>query len=91
MLTHQRCIHNFSFSPLGSDEMINVPVLVMANKQDQTQSVRPREVAEKLHLSAVKGRDWRIRGTCAISGDGVYESIIELSEMVKTFQKTYRK
>ena len=70
--------------------MTNVPVLVMANKQGQPQSKSPQEVAEKLGLFNIRNRDWRVHGTCATVGDGVYESITEFSEMVKTFQNKHR-
>lgn len=71
--------------------MYHVPLMVMANKQDQSESRRSHEVATELGLNRLTNREWRIRGTCATSGDGVYESIVELSELVKNFQREYRK
>ena len=70
--------------------MFGVPVLVMANKQDLPQALGPSEVASKLDLSIIKGRDWRVQGTTATNGDGVHEAILEFSDMVTSFQKNKR-
>jgi hypothetical protein len=44
---------------LGEEELRDAVVLVFANKQDQgVMSVA--EVAEKLSLHTIKGRDWNI-------------------------------
>jgi hypothetical protein len=55
---------------LADEELKNAVLLVLANKQDMgVMSVS--EVAEKLGLHTLKGRDWNIQGTCAITGDGL--------------------
>ena len=72
------------------ERMFGVPVLVMANKQDLPQALGPSEVANKLGLSVIKDRDWRVQGTTATNGDGVYEAILEFSDMVRSFQKNRR-
>ena len=38
------------------------------------------EVAEKLALHTIKGRDWNIQGTCALTGDGLYDGLEWLSK-----------
>ncbi|XP_003385358.1 PREDICTED: ADP-ribosylation factor-like [Amphimedon queenslandica] len=75
---------------LESEDMINVPLIVMANKQDQPQAKSPAEVSEKLGLNNVKNRDWRVQGTCAVQGEGVFEGITEFSQMVKEFMNKQR-
>ena len=70
----------------GDDDMFGVPLMIMANKQDLPQALSPVELADKLGLSHVKNRQWRVQGTCATNGDGIYESIIDFSKMVKAFQ-----
>ena len=72
---------------LESDEMRGVPVVIFANKQDLPGALPPSEVANKLGMNQVRGRDWYIQGTCATNGDGVYEGMHELARLVKQHQK----
>ena len=41
------------------------------------------EVAEKMGLHELKGRDWNIQGTCALTGDGLFEGLEWLSKSVR--------
>ena len=75
---------------LDSDEMKGVPVVVLANKQDMPKAQSPSDVATNLGLSDVRDRKWHVQGTCAISGEGVYDAMYELSSLVKEFQKVQR-
>lgn len=72
---------------LDSDEMTGVPLVILANKQDLPQAATPSDVAVKLGLDRVKNRKWHVQGTSALSGEGVYEAMHELSTQVKQFQK----
>jgi len=66
---------------LGEEELRDAVVLVFANKQDLgVMSVA--EVTEKLGLHTLRGRDWYIQGTCAMSGDGLYDGLEWLSKIV---------
>lgn len=71
---------------LGSDEMIGVPLVVLANKQDLPQAATPSEVANSLGLMMVQGRKWHVQGTSATIGDGLLEGMQELSGFVRHFQ-----
>lgn len=71
---------------LESDEMDGVPVVIMANKQDLPNAATPSKIAEKLGLHDVRGRKWHVQGTSATIGEGVLESMHELSSLVKQFQ-----
>eukprot|EP00731_Ephydatia_muelleri_P012052 Em0006g946a len=73
---------------LNSDELVGVPVVVLANKQDLPKASSPSEVAAKLDLPSLKGRSWHVHGTSAVSGDGLYEAMDQMSQMVKDFQRT---
>lgn len=73
---------------LESDEMEGVPVVIMANKQDLPNATSPSKVAEKLGLHQLRNRKWHVQGTSATIGEGVLESMHELSTMVKQFQST---
>lgn len=55
---------------LAEDELKDAVLLVLANKQDMG-IMSVAEVVEKLGLSSMRGRDWNIQGTCALTGDGL--------------------
>lgn len=66
---------------LSEEELRDAIVLVFANKQDLgVMSVA--EVTEKMGLHTLRGRDWYIQGTCALSGDGLYDGLDWLSKTV---------
>ena len=72
---------------LDSDEMAGVPLVILANKQDLPQAVSPADIAVKLGLDKVRNRKWHIQGTSALSGEGVFQAMQELSMLVKEFQR----
>ena len=74
---------------LEDHEMRGVPVVIFANKQDLPGALPPSEVANKLGMNQVRGRDWYVQGTCAVSGDGIYEGMHELARLVKEYQRNY--
>jgi ADP-ribosylation factor protein 1 len=55
---------------LQREELKDVPVLVLANKQDLDGASIP-EVTDRLALHSVKGHVWFIQGTCGLSGEGL--------------------
>ncbi|XP_065904624.1 uncharacterized protein [Dysidea avara] len=73
---------------LESDEMVGVPLVILANKQDLPNAASTSEIITKLELNSIRNRPWYIQSTCAVSGDGVYEAMNELSSMVKKFHKS---
>ena len=74
---------------LESEEMTGVPLVIMANKQDMPNACSPGDVADKLGLNKVRDRKWYVNGTSALSGEGVLESVTELSKLVREFQKSH--
>lgn len=60
---------------LADDEMRNVAVLVLANKQDLQHAATTAEITEKMGMAALQGRQWRVQGCCATSGDGLFEGL----------------
>ena len=71
---------------LEEDEMFGVPVVVIANKQDLPRAAPAAELAEKLQLTQHEANPWHIQQAVALSGEGIYEAMNKLSEMVKEFQ-----
>ena len=66
---------------LGEEELRDAVLLVFANKQDMGVMSVP-EITERLGLHSLKGKDWFIQGTCALTGDGLYDGLDWLSKTV---------
>jgi small GTP-binding protein len=64
---------------LSEDELREAKLLVFANKQDLPNAMSVTEITDKLGLNSLRNREWSIRGTCATSGDGLYEGLDWLS------------
>lgn len=72
---------------LDSDELVDVPILLLANKQDLPHAVLPSEVAVAMGLDGrVDGGRVRVRGTSTATWDGVQEAMMELHEMIQRNQ-----
>lgn len=72
------------FSMLNDDAMTNVPVVVIANKQDLPTAIKVDQLVTRLNLNNLpKTHKWFIQGACAINGDGIWESIRQLADMIK--------
>ena len=61
---------------LSEEELAGVPLLVFCNKQDIEGALKPEEISEQLGLAGgEKGRDWSVRGSCAIKGEGIEDGL----------------
>jgi small GTP-binding protein len=60
---------------LAEDELREAVLLVYANKQDLPCAIKPRELGDRLELHTITNRPWFIQGTCATTGDGLYEGL----------------
>ena len=69
---------------LAEEELKDACLLVMANKQDLPGAMTPPDIANGLGLHTIRGRSWHLQGTCATSGDGLYEGLDWLSKTVTT-------
>ncbi|XP_062587608.1 uncharacterized protein LOC134249254 [Saccostrea cucullata] len=78
------------FGILQYDEMRGVPVVIIANKQDLPNALSPSDMAEMMGLHKLTSRKWFIQSACATTGEGIYESMRELSTLVQDFKKTKR-
>ena len=66
---------------INSDKR-DVPLLVYANKQDLVGDYSSEIIAEKLGLDKKPDLRWKVQGTCAIKGDGLYEGLEWLFEQL---------
>ncbi|XP_074654191.1 ADP-ribosylation factor 1-like [Tubulanus polymorphus] len=78
------------FGILENDQMMpNVPVVIIANKQDLPNAVSPSVLTDELQLRNVKS-EWFIQAATACNGDGIYEAMDAMARMVKTSRKASR-
>lgn len=60
------------FAELIADEKLdNVPILIFANKQDLSNTMKVSEIAETIGLVKLKDRTWQIQECSAIDGTGL--------------------
>jgi len=70
---------------LSEEELNGVPLLVFCNKQDAENALKPEKISEELGLAGgEKGREWSVRGSCALKGEGLEEG---LDWLVNAIQK----
>jgi small GTP-binding protein len=67
---------------LTEDKLKDAIILVYANKQDLPNAIKPQELGNRLRLNSITNRVWQIQGTCATTGDGLYEGLHWLGEQI---------
>lgn len=68
---------------MKDDKLKNVPILVLANKQDLAGAMKASEVAELIGLVKLKDRDWQIQACSALDGTGLKEAMDWICKCVK--------
>ena len=68
---------------LNEDELRDAVLLVLANKQDLPNAMKPAEVTQKLELQNYSNRKWNVQATCATTSEGLYEGLGWLSETLQ--------
>ncbi|XP_064623320.1 ADP-ribosylation factor 1-like [Lineus longissimus] len=74
------------FGIMEFPDMVGVPVVVIANKQDLPNAMSPYDLIDKLCLRQLKSK-WHVQGATATNGDGLYEAMHEMSRLVKENNK----
>ncbi|XP_055040794.1 ADP-ribosylation factor 4 [Misgurnus anguillicaudatus] len=67
---------------LHEDEMRDVVVLVLANKQDLPKALPVHQLTDRLGLHSLKNKQWFVQPTCAVQGSGLYEGLDWLSDQL---------
>jgi small GTP-binding protein len=67
---------------LDVDVLKDTVLLVYANKQDLPGAIKPQGLVDLLKLESVTNRAWHIQGTCAMTGDGLYEGLDWVLEQI---------
>ena len=68
---------------LAEEQLINCPLLILANKQDLNDALPPGEIVEKIGIADSKGRDWLVQGSCGTTGQGLKEGLDWLISKLK--------
>eukprot|EP01026_Neomeris_dumetosa_P016404 TRINITY_DN1622_c0_g2_i1.p2 TRINITY_DN1622_c0_g2~~TRINITY_DN1622_c0_g2_i1.p2 ORF type:complete len:192 (-),score=19.32 TRINITY_DN1622_c0_g2_i1:252-827(-) len=82
----QRATQEFK-SIIDDPLMRNSAILVFANKQDMKGALTTAEICEALGLPELRGRKWHVQGSIATRGEGLYEGLDWLSNVLKQMQR----
>ncbi|CAF1203240.1 unnamed protein product [Rotaria sordida] len=63
-----------------------IPIVIAANKQDLSHSLRKEELIKKLSLTKIQSNEWKIFEMSAHTGGGVMEMFSYLSEIIHNHQ-----
>lgn len=69
------------------DSMKNVPLVVIANKQDIPNSLSTEVIIERLDLTEWSTGSYRIVPCCALTGDGLINAFESLAKMIRKRSK----
>eukprot|EP00803_Ostreobium_quekettii_P010698 evm.model.scf_813.1 EVM.evm.TU.scf_813.1 scf_813:5259-7070(-) len=76
------------FALLVNQDIVNVPVLVLANKQDLKDAMDMAELSQALALHTIKQHDWHIQPSCALTGEGLLDGLGWIAQKLKNKQTT---
>jgi len=77
-----------SLSDVLSDDLLrDIPLLIFANKSDLPNAAAPSVIADKLHLHSLSTHKWYIQSTSAPTGEGLYEGLNWLSDVLNSKKK----
>lgn len=68
---------------LDEERLSQVPLLVMANKQDLLNALSPGEITTELGLDQLRERTWQILPCSAKTGEGLQEGMEWIVEQVR--------
>ena len=66
-------------------EMHGVPVVILANKQDLPNARSCSDLIKDLNLVKLSAtrNEWIIQGCCAVTGEGLFEGMKSMSDLIK--------
>ena len=70
--------------------MENIPLVVIANKQDSPEALTSEVITDKLDLSERPNGSYRIVPCCALTGDGLTDAFTILAKMIRKQSKVRR-
>nr|XP_056706207.1 ADP-ribosylation factor-like protein 14 [Euleptes europaea] len=74
---------------LKNDRVKNVPLIVLANKQDLPGALDAEEITRRFNMKKhCHDRNWYVQPCCALTGDGVSEALQKLTSFAKSYVKS---
>ena len=74
---------------MGKESMTEVPLLIFANKQDLAKAMDKDQVMARLNVGGLRGnRPIHVQPSCATTGDGLYEGLDWLSNVLNRSSKS---
>ncbi|KAM3864234.1 putative ADP-ribosylation factor-like protein 5C [Diretmus argenteus] len=67
---------------LAHEDLQNAAVLVLANKQDVKGSMTVAEISQFLTLNCITAQSWHIQACCALTGEGLPDSLNWMNSQV---------
>ena len=74
------------------EDMKGVPILIIANKQDLREAVRPEDLVDCLALNDLTPtNEWFLQTACALTGDGLIHGIEVMADMIEECRQSKKK
>ncbi|NWR85995.1 ARL14 protein, partial [Furnarius figulus] len=74
---------------LKNEAIKNVPVVVLANKQDLAGALNAEEITRRLKMKKYCGdRTWYVQPCCAITGEGLAEALQRVASFAKQYTRS---
>ena len=72
------------YHTMSNDLLKDAALLVLANKQDLPNVMKPAEIVDKLELTHnFRSRQWQVQGCVAVDGSGLYEGLDWLAQALQ--------
>lgn len=71
------------FEFLKNEGIKGIPIVIIANKQDLPNALTTTDLTNRMGLHTLTSPRWHIQAACATTGKGVFESMKEMSNMIK--------
>ncbi|XP_056287321.1 ADP-ribosylation factor-like protein 11 [Pseudoliparis swirei] len=68
---------------LNEEKLRGVPLMVLANKKDQANSMTIQEISTQLDLPSQEDRLWEIQACSALKGLGLLQAFMSISRLIK--------
>jgi len=72
---------------LADGNLQDIPILILANKSDLMHALSVSEITRLFDLQAMRDHSWYVQASSAISGEGLYEGLDWLSQMLSKQRK----
>ncbi|XP_042541763.1 ADP-ribosylation factor-like protein 14 [Dipodomys spectabilis] len=74
---------------LSNEHLKNVPVLILANKQDAPGALNAEDITRMFKVHKLcSSRSWYVQPCCALTGQGLAEAFAKLTSFLKSHRKS---